>query len=70
MIVDVSWSLGEDYEQDYEELRWTKCVLVCFTWLLADLSQAEKKLLLLQAGQIQALFTQNNEFFHPGPIAF
>ena len=21
MIVDVSWSLGEDYEQDYEELR-------------------------------------------------
>ena len=21
MIVDVSWSLGEDYEQDYEESR-------------------------------------------------
>ena len=20
MVVDVSWSLGEDYEQDYEEL--------------------------------------------------
>ena len=28
MIVDVSWSLGEDYEQDYEELRLGSSVYV------------------------------------------
>ena len=36
MIVDVSWSLGEDYEQDYEELRSESSVYVSglLAWLL------------------------------------
>ena len=36
MIVDVSWSLGEDYEQDYEELRLGSSVYVSgvLAWLL------------------------------------